>query len=48
MKRIVVWLLLVSVLLSVVPAAFAGLVEEFTVETSESGVTVILPAGHAE
>ena len=48
MKRAVVWLLLVSVLLSVMPAAFAGRVEEFTVETSESGVTVILPAGHAE
>ena len=29
MKRAVVWLLLVSVLLSVMPAAFAGRVEEF-------------------
>lgn len=51
LKRAAAWLLLAVMLLAAVPSACAeknSMVEDFTVEQAESGVTVILPGGYSE
>ena len=51
LKRAAAWLLLAVLLLAAVPSACAeknSMVEDFTVEQAESGVTVILPGGYSE
>ena len=50
-KRMIVWLVLAVLFLAAVPAACAaqsGQVEDFTVEKTDSGYTVTLPAGYAD
>ena len=50
MKRIIAWLLLAAMLLAVLPAAAAEKnvqVDSFTVETTDTGFTVILPEAYA-
>ena len=50
-RRIITWLVLAMMILVAAPAALAGTdgrVEDFTVETVDSVITVIPPAGYAE
>ena len=50
-KRMIAWLILTAILLTVVSAACAASkerIEDFTAEQAESGITVTLPAGYAE
>ena len=50
-RRVIVWLMLAVMILAAVPTAYAvknGRVEELTVERTESGITVTMPAGYAD